>query len=89
LTNPVDPQRLKAAWFQPLNLKRDILVSTSLCWFQAFAFSNGSTRVATAWLAKGAQYRWLFGGQNSVVGYVAVSVAAHTVGLYRLNAVDP
>jgi hypothetical protein len=25
--NAVDPERLKANWFQPLNLKRDILVS--------------------------------------------------------------
>jgi hypothetical protein len=26
-SNPVDPQRLKAAWFQPLNLSSEKLVS--------------------------------------------------------------
>ena len=46
-----------------------------------FAFTTQQAAVyePLAWLAKGAQYRWLFGGRNSVVGYVAVSVAAHTV----------
>jgi hypothetical protein len=46
--NPVDPQ-LESAWFQPLNLKCDILVS-KIC------FSN-STCTTTAWPGR-AWTRW-------------------------------
>ena len=54
-----------------------------------FAFTTKQAAVyePLAWVAKGVQYTWMFGGANSVRGYVAVSLVAHTLAAVALFAI--